>query len=123
MLRPNFHFLDSLVHNTEDVKELQCENILLNRLGSNEEVDELFKKLAANLSPDYNVYNHVIHDIEQHERRHFHQERARIGEWMSQFIRTYFSTPWTLISLIAAILLLFLTLLQTIYAMLGFYET
>ena len=63
VLRPNFHFLDSLVHNTEDVKELQCENILLNRLGSNEDVDKLFKKLAADLSPDYNVCYDVINGI------------------------------------------------------------
>ncbi|RWR74676.1 UPF0481-like protein [Cinnamomum micranthum f. kanehirae] len=53
-------FLDTLIHNTEDVKELQCKKILLNRLGSNEKVDELFKNLATNLSPDYNVYIDVI---------------------------------------------------------------
>lgn len=115
-------FLDSLIQNTEDVKELQRKKILLNRLGNNEEVDKLFQRLAANLSPDYNVYTDVIIGIGKHYRRHFDRERVQIGLWMSQFIRTYFTTPWTIISLIAAILLLFLTLLQTIYTMLGFYE-
>eukprot|EP00268_Persea_americana_P051194 TRINITY_DN5633_c0_g1_i21.p1 TRINITY_DN5633_c0_g1~~TRINITY_DN5633_c0_g1_i21.p1 ORF type:complete len:348 (-),score=26.14 TRINITY_DN5633_c0_g1_i21:143-1186(-) len=116
-------FLDSLIQNTDDVKELQCEKILLNRLGSDEEVNKLFKQLADNLSPDYKVYTDVIKGIGEHYERHFDRERVQIGQWTSQFIRTYFTTPWTIISLIAAILLLILTLLQTIYTMLGFYET
>ena len=115
-------FLHSLIHKTEDVKELQSENILLNHLDSNEEVVNLFKELATYLSPDYNAYNDVVNGIKDHYKRHFNRERVRIGEWVDQCKRTYFTSPWTIISLIAAIFLLLLTLLQTIYTIWGFYK-
>ena len=58
--------LHPLIHNVDDVKELQSEGILLNSLGSNEEVANLFKGLTTNLSPDYNAYTDAIKGIYQH---------------------------------------------------------
>ncbi|XXG50477.1 hypothetical protein AAC387_Pa02g4480 [Persea americana] len=115
--------LHSLIYNADDAEELQSKNILLNRLGSNEDVAILFKELATNLSPHYNAYGLVINGIKGHFKRHFNNERVRIGKWIGQFMRTYFSSPWTLTSLIAAAFIIVLTLLQTIYTMWGFYKT
>ncbi|RWR74670.1 upf0481 protein [Cinnamomum micranthum f. kanehirae] len=116
-------FLNSLIYNTEDVKELRSENILLNRLGSNDEVVQLFKELAAHSSPDYSGYGDVIKGIDEHCKRHLNHTRILIGQWTSQFTRTYFTSPWTVISLIAAIFVISLTLVQTIYTALSFYDS
>ncbi|RWR74674.1 UPF0481-like protein [Cinnamomum micranthum f. kanehirae] len=70
--------LDYLIDHPQDVNELQKENILLNRLGSNKDVAILFKELAANLSPDSNAYGLVINGIKDHFERHFNNERVKI---------------------------------------------
>ncbi|BBM97029.1 hypothetical protein MPTK1_1g02470 [Marchantia polymorpha subsp. ruderalis] len=45
----------------------------------------------------------------------------RRKRWLWQFVETYLNKPWKIASLLAAILLLVLTALQTIYSMLSFY--
>eukprot|EP00268_Persea_americana_P036898 TRINITY_DN36447_c0_g1_i1.p1 TRINITY_DN36447_c0_g1~~TRINITY_DN36447_c0_g1_i1.p1 ORF type:complete len:515 (-),score=10.64 TRINITY_DN36447_c0_g1_i1:301-1845(-) len=109
-------FLNSLIYNADDVKELRSSNIMLNRLGSDEEVVNLFRELATNLSPDFNAYSNVTHGMELHSQRCFNRPRM----WIGQFIRTYLTSPWTAISLTAASSLLILTLLQTIYSVLSY---
>ncbi|CAM8985298.1 unnamed protein product [Rhodiola kirilowii] len=42
--------------------------------------------------------------------------------WRTNLIHDYFSSPWTAISLGAAILLLILTALQTVYSAITFYH-
>ncbi|XXG51807.1 hypothetical protein AAC387_Pa03g0298 [Persea americana] len=112
-------FLDSLIYNVDDVKELRYNNILLNRLGSDEEVANLFKELATNLSPESNAYSDVIQGMEGHSKRHFNHVRL----WISQFFRNHFTSPWTVISLVAAIFVILLTLVQTIYSVLSYYKS
>ncbi|RWR75426.1 hypothetical protein CKAN_00380600 [Cinnamomum micranthum f. kanehirae] len=108
--------LNSLIYNADDVKELRSSNIMLNRLGSDEEVVNLFRELATNLSPDVNAYSNVTHGMEKHSQRSFN----RLRMWIGQFIRIYFTSPWTAISLTAAISVIFLTLVQTIYSILSY---
>ncbi|RWR75428.1 UPF0481-like protein [Cinnamomum micranthum f. kanehirae] len=112
-------FLDSLIYNADDVKELRSSNIMLNRLGSDEEVVNLVRELATNLSPDFKVYSDVIQGMEGHRKRQFNHVRL----WISQFKRTHFTSPWTAISLIAAISVILLTLVQTIYSVLSYYKS
>ncbi|RWR76644.1 UPF0481-like protein [Cinnamomum micranthum f. kanehirae] len=64
-------YLHSLIHNVDDVKELQSENILLNHLGSEEDAVKLFKELGTLLSPDYGPYGTVIDAIYDHYMRRF----------------------------------------------------
>ncbi|RWR75425.1 UPF0481-like protein [Cinnamomum micranthum f. kanehirae] len=45
------------------IQELRSSNIMLNRLGSDEEVVNLFRELATNLSPDFTAYSDVTHDV------------------------------------------------------------
>ncbi|RWR75424.1 UPF0481-like protein [Cinnamomum micranthum f. kanehirae] len=111
-------FLDSLIYNVDDVKELRYNNILLNRLGSDEEVANLFKELATNLSPESNAYSDVILGMEEHSKRHFNHVRL----WISQFFHNNFTSPWTAISLVAGIFVILLTLVQTIYSVLSYYK-
>ncbi|XP_010938732.1 UPF0481 protein At3g47200-like [Elaeis guineensis] len=102
-------FLDCLIDRAEDVRELREEGILLNALGSDEQVAELFNELATNLAPDYRAYGDVLKGIRQHRDSKFKVS-------IYTFLHTHFSSPWTAIAFIAAVFLLVLSVIQTIFA-------
>ncbi|XP_017628507.1 uncharacterized protein LOC108471390 [Gossypium arboreum] len=52
-------FLDLLIDNAEDVKDLRDASILYNRLGSDEEVAKLFNKMNTDLVPNPMIYREV----------------------------------------------------------------
>ncbi|XXG50468.1 hypothetical protein AAC387_Pa02g4471 [Persea americana] len=108
-------FLDSLIDHAEDVKELRSKNILLNRLGSDEEVAKLFNELANNLTANYRTYTKVMKDIETHSKN-------PVKAWTTRFVHTHFTSPWNVITLIAGIVALVLTLIQTIYTAGSYYK-
>lgn len=118
-------FLDSLIHNVDDVKELRTKHILLNSLDRDKKVFNLFKELATHISSK--VFDksciEAINGIDQHRKRPFNQVRVRIGIWIDEVIETYFSSPWKILSLTAGTFLLLLTLVHTIYSVLGFYKS
>ncbi|XXG50479.1 hypothetical protein AAC387_Pa02g4482 [Persea americana] len=107
-------FLDSLIDHAEDVKELRSKNILLNRLGSDDEVANLFNELANNLTPNCNTYSDVMEGIETHSR-------SRVKVWIAEFKHTHFTSPWTVMALMAAIFVIALTVVQTVYSVVGYY--
>ncbi|XP_043692958.1 uncharacterized protein LOC122643400 [Telopea speciosissima] len=92
-------FLDSLIHSTEDVKELKSKGILRNALGSDQQILDLFNNLALELVPDPELYGDVKKAIE----RHFNSE---VRLWLADVRDTYFT---------AASLALLLTIVQTYF--------
>nr|DAD43836.1 TPA_asm: hypothetical protein HUJ06_002066 [Nelumbo nucifera] len=102
-------FMDSLIDSAEDVKELRSKGILLNALGSDEEVAELFNTLTTGATPDPAAYAHVKSSIESHCRTRWKVSLANL-------YHTHFSSPWATIAFIAALLLLILTICQTFFA-------
>lgn len=101
-------FMDSLIDQADDVKELRSKDILLNRLGSDEEVTKLFNEVGNNLVPNPRIYGETMEAIQSHCK-------SRCKVWFAEMLYAHFSSPWTVISLIAAIFLLFLTVVQTVY--------
>ncbi|XP_043692956.1 uncharacterized protein LOC122643398 [Telopea speciosissima] len=101
--------LDSLIDSAEDVKELRSKGILLNALGSDQQVADLFNDLTLELVPDSELYQDVKSGIERH-----YKSKVRI--WMAEVCNTYFRTPWSIIAFVAAGLALLLTMAQTYYA-------
>ncbi|KAJ9695441.1 hypothetical protein PVL29_010756 [Vitis rotundifolia] len=92
-------FLDSLHDNSEDVKELEFTRVLQNFFGGNEEVAQFFNSISVNWAVrDFSAYYYVPSDTRAHVRRHNSNR-----------------TPWTIIALVAAILVLFLTDVQTYF--------
>ncbi|KAK1293203.1 hypothetical protein QJS10_CPB17g01122 [Acorus calamus] len=57
----------------------------------------------------------VFHNVNGYSDSRWHR-------WRAVLARDYFSSPWTVISRVAAIVLLILTLLQTYYSMYGYYH-
>lgn len=102
-------FLDSLIDDPDDVKELRSTEVLHNGLGSDLEVAKLFNTISADLVPDTSIYASVRAQIEDHYTNKYRT-------WYAQACNTYFSTPWTVIAFIAASLALVLTFVQTWFA-------
>ncbi|KAL0346195.1 UNVERIFIED_CONTAM: hypothetical protein Sradi_4450800 [Sesamum radiatum] len=102
------NFMKSLIENTKDVKELRENGVLFSRLGSDEEVVELFKEIDTHGLRSPSVFKDVKMRTEEHCK-------SKAKTWMAELIHTYFRSPWTAIALFAATFLLCLTLLQTFY--------
>ncbi|XP_042513209.1 UPF0481 protein At3g47200-like [Macadamia integrifolia] len=101
-------FLDSLIDSAEDVKELRSKRILLNVLGSDQQVADLFNDLTIDLVPHPELYRSVKSGIEKHYRSYL-----RI--WMVNLCKIYFGNPWSVIAFVAAAMALLLTTVQTYY--------
>ncbi|XP_039157354.1 UPF0481 protein At3g47200-like [Eucalyptus grandis] len=110
-------FMDNLINSAEDVGHLHDCGIMEHWLGSDTEVADLFNKLCkevvlvgghsylSGLSKDVNTYS-----------------GNKCNGYIASLKLKYFSNPWSIISLIAAIILLVLTLAQTLYAVFGYYR-
>ncbi|XP_016544904.2 UPF0481 protein At3g47200-like [Capsicum annuum] len=109
-------FMDSLVDQPEDVKELRSKGILLNFLGSDQEVADLFNEIARDLVPNPHAYVDEKAKIENH-----YNNKGKI--WIAEWKSTHFNTPWTVVAFIAALFVIclqvsdtFLAGVQTYYA-------
>ncbi|KAK5787184.1 hypothetical protein PVK06_041837 [Gossypium arboreum] len=101
-------FLDLLIDEAEDVKDLRDAGILYNGLGSEEEVAKLFNKMNTDLVPSPMIYSGVKRKIHNHCKTTWINHAA-------QGYRTYFRSPWTFLAFVGAITALFLGALQTYY--------
>ncbi|XP_057787374.1 UPF0481 protein At3g47200-like [Salvia miltiorrhiza] len=101
-------FMKSLVQSPEDVKELQDNGVMLNRLANREKVVEMIKEIDTFGLHDQDVFKDVKRRIEKHCR-------SRAKTWFADLIYTRFRTPWTAIAFFAALLLLCLASLQTFF--------
>ncbi|XP_030441745.2 UPF0481 protein At3g47200-like [Syzygium oleosum] len=106
-------FWNSLVNSPGDIQILHKHGIINNALGSNEAVANLLMKcreVIYDRSRGY-LYNEIKEVNEYYER--YYESKCRV--WWRSLIRERFSSPWTCLSLFAAIILLLLTALQAIY--------
>ncbi|GMN55504.1 hypothetical protein TIFTF001_024614 [Ficus carica] len=101
-------FLDSLIDHANDVKELRRPKILRNLLGSDEEVASLFNEIATDLVPNLELYKDVKSKIQKH-----YDNKWRT--WMAEAYHDHFSSPWTILAFIAALVGLTLSGIQTWY--------
>ncbi|WJX93274.1 hypothetical protein P8452_74820 [Trifolium repens] len=117
-----FSFMDSLVDNAEDVKELRLAGVFQNLLGSDEELAKLFNDLGDDLPtkmfcqhwPTNAVaYSKKYIQIKREIERHY---TNKWKTWLAQAYNTHFNTPWAMIAFLAASLALLLTFIQTWYA-------
>ncbi|KAK5787171.1 hypothetical protein PVK06_041824 [Gossypium arboreum] len=101
-------FLDLLIDEAEDVKDLRAVSILYNRLGSDEEVAKIFNKMNTDLVPSSMISSEF--------RRKIHNfcKTARINH-VAQAYHTYVSSIWTFLAFVGAITALLLGALQTYY--------
>ncbi|KAF3659081.1 hypothetical protein FXO38_12850 [Capsicum annuum] len=100
---------DSLIDQPEYVKELRSKGILLNFLGSDQEVADLFNDIARDLVPNPHAYVDVKDKIEKH-----YNNKGKI--WIAEWKNTHFNTPWTVFAFIAALFVICLQVTSTFLA-------
>ena len=79
-------FLDSLIDEANDVKELRKVGVLHNLLGSNQEVAQLFNEIGTNLVPNLEIFSKVKSSRQKYYKNKF-------LTWTSQIIHDHFSSP------------------------------
>ncbi|XP_034693317.1 UPF0481 protein At3g47200-like [Vitis riparia] len=103
-------FLNSLIARWDDVKELQAAGILRNFFGEQRDVAQFFNNVCSKLVPNPSAYEDVKLQIQSHVDRH---HNCRLRKWHVQCKQKYFSSPWSLMALTAAVIGLSLTAIQT----------
>ena len=106
-----FLILDRLVNTSKDVDILSDKGIIVNSLGDNNVVTSIINNLNRGIGRgDMNEdYCHLCDALNK-----FYEERWH--RWKALLRHQYFSSPWKTASTIAAIVLLVLTLIQTIFS-------
>ncbi|CAH9060099.1 unnamed protein product [Cuscuta europaea] len=110
-------FLDCLIDTHEDV-DLLCEaEILRHHFGSQREVAEFVNRLgmAAAVDNTKSYLRDVYVGVDEHYKNKFHVYLAEVRD-------THFRSPWTALSLLAALILLAFTVGQTIYTIYPYYH-
>ncbi|GLT93154.1 hypothetical protein SLE2022_109570 [Rubroshorea leprosula] len=105
-------FLDYLIDREEDVRELSDSGVLQNELGSDKDVADLFNTISKNLVPDPEAYSEVKLAIQEHCN-------CALATYVVQLYYTYFSSPWSFLAFVGAILGLFFQAIQSYYKVYG----
>ncbi|XVF18348.1 hypothetical protein REPUB_Repub11eG0014000 [Reevesia pubescens] len=105
--------MEYLIKSTEDVDLLVRKRIIINQLGSNAAVVTLFNNFCKHITRvEKNSYSDIFQKLNAYNavRRH---------SWIAILKLQYFSTLWKGVATIAAVILLVLTLIQTIIAVIS----
>ncbi|XP_078161090.1 UPF0481 protein At3g47200-like [Carex rostrata] len=108
-------FLDKLVNTPNDVTILQECGILENWLGSQEELADFFNQVSEG---NFVASNHYLAELYTEVNRYTESSWPR---HRAKLIRDYFSSPWATISVVAAFILLVLTLVQSFFAVFAYF--
>ncbi|KAJ3684789.1 hypothetical protein LUZ61_013953 [Rhynchospora tenuis] len=103
--------MDSLINTEKDVAILVRSGVIENYLENNEQVANFCNHFSQIFVLNYSEhYFHWLYkDVKRYSELTWHKYRARL-------MHDYFSNPWSVISVVAAIILLILSLLQTYYS-------
>ncbi|KAM7490199.1 hypothetical protein LguiA_033120 [Lonicera macranthoides] len=112
--------MDSLIDTPEDVELLISCDIIKNLLEDNEQVSNLFNNLPKETILDNKDFYFAIvcEDLNKYRKNWYTQWKASWFRSMRILRRDYLSNTWTIISVIAASILLILTVIQTVCSIL-----
>ncbi|XXG86933.1 hypothetical protein AAC387_Pa11g1743 [Persea americana] len=110
-------FIGFLVNTPRDVPILREADIIGNGLGSDEEAARLFNKLCKEIiwSVDHSYLADLFKEVNEHTQK-------RWFKWRAKLVRDYFGSPWAIISLIAAVIILILTFSQTSFSAFAYFK-
>ncbi|GLU06602.1 hypothetical protein SLE2022_236220 [Rubroshorea leprosula] len=104
-------FLDSLIDDREDVKELRDAGVLHHGLGSDEAVAELFNKISRILVPNLKM-DSELRRIHEYCSKKSHP-RNLCASFVAKLTDTKFSSPWNFWVFLGALAALIMTGIQT----------
>ncbi|KAF3951775.1 hypothetical protein CMV_022607 [Castanea mollissima] len=104
-------FMSFLINKPSDVGFLSDQNVIENDFGTDKEVVRFFSNISKDVTFDFqqSYLFKLFEDVNEHCRNQWHVRWA-------DFKYTYFNTPWSFISALAATLLLVLTMIQAFFA-------
>ncbi|KAK6942648.1 Protein of unknown function DUF247, plant [Dillenia turbinata] len=109
--------LDFLVNSARDVEYLTERNILENYYGMDGEVAQFINNIGKDVAFDIDkcYLTKLFNDVNEYYQNGWHLQ------WAS-FKYTYFDTPWSFISALAALVLLLLTMAQTFFTVFPYFR-
>ncbi|KAK3412075.1 hypothetical protein EUGRSUZ_I00852 [Eucalyptus grandis] len=110
-------FMDNLINSAEDVGHLHSCGIIEHWLGSNTDVANLFNRLCQGVA--FDIKDSYLCRLSEEVNKYYSN---RWNGWIAGLKHKYFSNPWSIISVIAAFILLALTFTQTFYGVYGYYR-
>ncbi|XP_047962339.1 UPF0481 protein At3g47200-like [Salvia hispanica] len=109
-------FLHCLMRSTKDVEVLRRCEVIRNWLGGDARVYEMVDRLGTN------VFNSRVFSYEGvFDGIHEHCEK-KWNKWIAVLRRHHFNNPWTILSLVAAVVLLTATIVQTVFTVTSYYK-
>ncbi|KAJ4705213.1 hypothetical protein OWV82_022021 [Melia azedarach] len=103
--------MDNLINTEDDVNLLVEAGIISNYMGDNAKVAKMFNELGQKINVSPSCYEEIIKDLNVHHNNPWNHAMATLK-------RVYFSNYWRGTATIAAIMLLFLTFIQTVCSIL-----
>jgi len=109
-------FMDNMVGTARDAALLTARRVVHSAVGGDRAVARLFNGLSrdAVLEPR-SALDGVHREVSAYCRK-------RWNRWRANLVHTYFRSPWSFLSLAAAVFLLAMTILQTVYTVLPYYS-
>lgn len=108
--------MDGLINTAKDVKILCKSGILTNYLGDEEVVAQMSNRLGVSVClPPENNYKEMLKNVNKYCDRKW-------NKWMAKLWHNYFNTPWAIISFFAALVLLILTAVQSVFSVLAYFQ-
>ncbi|KAK2996884.1 hypothetical protein RJ639_026306 [Escallonia herrerae] len=103
------YLMDTLIDSKEDVHLLEDAGVIKNNLGASEDASDLFNNLCKEVVLDDILFFSQWKQVDDYYNRPWPRSLASLR-------RNYFSNPWSGISVIAALILFALTVVQTVYS-------
>lgn len=112
--------MDSFIDTRHDVDLLVKSGIIMNKLGDAQKVADLFNNLHKEVVTEANIFyfDELCGKLNDYSKDQLHEWKASCFRWRVMLRRDYFSNPWSFISVLAATVLLILTVIQTICSIL-----
>ncbi|KAF5205007.1 hypothetical protein FRX31_005407 [Thalictrum thalictroides] len=107
-------FMDKFINSPKDVMLLKQHGIIQHGLGTDEELAFLFNQLGKGVNFYYSktYLSNVYKEVKLYYSTDWHR-------WRASLMHDYFSNPWAFLSLVGALVLLLLTIAQTLLAFLS----
>ncbi|KAI3982697.1 hypothetical protein MKX01_010180 [Papaver californicum] len=109
-------FMDNIIDSAKDVSLLHSSGIIRNAVGSDKAVAKLFNKLSKDVTLDPDSSLDKVH------KKVNDYCKKKWNEWHANLIHTYFRSPWAILSVVAALFLMALTIAQTFYSIYTYYK-
>lgn len=112
--------MDNLIDTPKDVDILVEHEIIKNVLGSSGQVADVFNNLHKEIvtDPKEFYFASLCSVLNDYSRDLWHEWNTKLSKWFAMLGNDYFSSPWSIISVVAAFILLCLTIVQTVCSVL-----